>query len=237
MEQRPLVMLVTDRRRFGPDEGRACDGLVRAARLAAQAGVDLIQVREEALDDRRLLSLVRRVIDAVHGTVARVLVNERTDVAMAAGAAGVHLPAAAVAASRVRTIAPPGFLIGRSVHREDEAVTAEQGGGCDYLLFGTVFPSASKPPRHPVAGLAALERVCSRVRLPVLAIGGITGERIGYAARAGAAGFAAIGLFTEPHDRHVAQGDIERVERLRTLLQGVRHSFARSDRSSGQHRN
>ena len=101
-----------------------------------------------------------------------------------------------VAAARTEIgYGPDDFLVGRSVHSEAEAIAAEAAGGCDYLTFGTVYESRSKPAGHPVAGVDALARVCSAVRLPVLAIGGITIERIPEVVAAGAAGVAAIGLF------------------------------------------
>jgi thiamine-phosphate pyrophosphorylase len=183
MASRPLIALIGD---------------------AARAGVDLIQIRERDLSDRALVALTREAIAAVHGTAARILVNDRPDIALAAGAAGVHLRGDSSPASGVRTMAPGGFVIGRSVHTEDEAAAAELEGGCDYLMFGTVFPSTSKPPNHRSAGLDALGRACSRVRLPVLAIGGLTVERGAAVAAAGAAGIAAIGLFVESHDLSVA---------------------------------
>jgi thiamine monophosphate synthase len=82
----------------------------------------------------------------------------------------------------------------------EEASAVEGAGGCDYLLFGTVFASASKPADHPVAGIAALERVCRAVAIPVLAVGGMSPERAHTVARAGAAGVAAISLFAESSD-------------------------------------
>ena len=163
-------------------------------REAALAGVDLIHVRERHLDDRTLVALVRETMDAVSGSGARGVVNDRLDVALAAGAAGVHLRGDSMTAADVRTIVPAGFMIGRSIHSVAEAVAAESGGGCDYLVFGTVFESAGKPGRMP-AGLEALARVCAAVTLPVLAIGGVTLDNAGRVALAGAAGVAAIGLF------------------------------------------
>lgn len=161
----------------------------------ARAGVDLIQLREPGLDGRALLDLTRAALRTVEGTSARVLVNDRLDVALAAGAEGVHLRGGSFAAADVRRLAAPPFLVGRSVHSEAEAAVVAAAGGCDYLLFGTVFPSLSKPPGHPVAGCEALARVCARVRLPVLAIGGVSEETAPAALRAGAAGLAGIGLF------------------------------------------
>jgi thiamine-phosphate pyrophosphorylase len=156
--------------------------------------VDLVQVRERDLDGGPLTSLVRRCVDAVRGSRARVLVNDRVDVALAAGAHGVHLRADSVPAARVRAICPPGFLLGRSVHARDEAIAAAAAGGLDYLLFGTVFATPSKPGRAP-AGLAVLADVASAVTIPVLAVGGVTPDTVEQVVRAGAAGFAAIGMF------------------------------------------
>jgi thiamine-phosphate pyrophosphorylase len=185
------IHFVTDRLRLGLDE----DALVDRAARAARDGVDVIQVRERDLADSQLVALVRRVAAAVAGTRARVLVNDRTDVALAAGANGVHLRADSVAASRVRAIAPKEFTIGRSVHSLEEIDAAIADGGSDYLLFGTVFASAGKPAGHPVAGLAALREACRRSPLPVIAIGGIDAARLDDIAATGAAGFAGVGMF------------------------------------------
>ena len=182
---------VTDRRRLAV----SVDALVDRAARAARDGVDVIQVRERDLPDGELVALVRRVVAAVAGTATRVLVNDRTDVAIASRAHGVHLRGDSVPASRVRAIAPQGFTIGRSVHSAEEIDAAIAAGGSDYLLFGTVFASAGKPSGHPVAGLGALADACRRSPLPVIAIGGIDAARLDDIARTGAAGFAGVGMF------------------------------------------
>ena len=182
---------VTDRRRFHLATG----DLVERAASAARAGVDVIQVRERDLADAALLALVRAIVKATAGTAARVVVNDRADIAVLAGAAGVHLRGDSPAASRVRPMTPPAFLIGRSVHSLAEIDAAVADGGCDYLMFGTVFPSAGKPDGHPVAGLAALGAACARSPLPVIAIGGVDEAGAVLVGDAGAAGFAAVGLF------------------------------------------
>jgi thiamine-phosphate pyrophosphorylase len=183
----PVLCLVTD---------GTCSPDLITIRDAARSGVDLIQIREPRLDDRALAALVREVLDAAAGTGARVVVNDRLDVALTSGAAGVHLRGDSFSAADARRVAPAGFVIGRSVHSVAEAVEAERGGGCDYLFFGTVFPSASKPAGHPVTGVAALERVCAAVTLPVVAIGGVSIANAREIAAAGAAGVAAISLFS-----------------------------------------
>ena len=163
---------------------------------AARCGIDLLQVRELDLEAQPLITLVARIVDAVGATPTRVVVNDRFDVALAAGAHGVHLRADSYPAARVRAMAPPGFLIGRSVHSADEAAAVAAEGAADYLVFGTVFQSASKPPGHPTAGLEGLARVVDAADgLPVLAIGGVTIGSMPLLAAAGASGVAAIGLF------------------------------------------
>jgi len=185
--------MISDRRRFGDRGGHA---LVFAVGAAAKAGIDLVQVRESDLEGGALVRLVTRCVEAARGSRTRVLVNDRVDVALAAGASGVHLRGDSVPASRVRAIAPPAFLIGRSVHSVDESRRVADDGGLDYLMFGSVFATASKPGVAP-AGLQALCEVAAATTLPVLAVGGITETTARDLRRTGAAGFAAIGLFAE----------------------------------------
>jgi len=215
---RPVICLVSDGRRAAT---RDDEPYVRFLRAAARAGVELIQVRERGLDDRRLLSLVRAAVDAAAGTPARVIVNDRADIALAAGAAGVHLRADSPPADRVRPIVPPGFLIGRSVHGEDEARRAAQSGA-DYLILGTIYPSASKPGETRWLGLNAVERVARTSPVPLLAIGGVTADKVGSVAAAGAAGFAAIGLFADVQ-KEVADDALDTA--LRTLVADLRRAF------------
>jgi thiamine-phosphate diphosphorylase len=188
---RAVGCLITNRERL---KTPGVDGLVHQVTSAAAAGIDLVQVRERDLDGGPLVEIVRRIVVAVKGTNTRVLVNDRVDVALAAAAHGVHLRGDSFAAARVRPFVPAGFLIGRSVHSVAEAADVSRAGGLDYLLFGPVFPSASKPGVR-AAGLDRLSQVAAATPLPVLAVGGMTAHRIPEVLRAGAAGFAAIGMF------------------------------------------
>jgi thiamine-phosphate diphosphorylase len=214
----PIVAMVTSRSHLRAIAGGTppLDALVATIGRAARAGVDLVQVREPDLDGGDLLVLASRAMDETRGTTARVVINDRVDVALAAHAHGVHLPGRAPAASRVRAIAPEPFLIGRSVHSVEEAIAAGRDGHCDYLIFGTVFVSASKPAGHMISGVEALARVCSAVRLPVLAIGGMTVDRAAAVAEAGAGGIAAIGLFVEGEE-----------DELRERIRAIRAAFRR----------
>lgn len=198
-----MVCLITDRRRLAGAEPasrdalrRPEDALVERVASAAASGVDLVQVRERDMEARDLSRLVGRCVAAVKKTRTRILVNDRLDVALAAGAHGVHLRADSMPASRARSLAPIGFLIGRSVHSAAEAVAVAADGGLDYLLFGAVFSTASKPGYVP-AGVAALAEVSASVPLPVLGVGGISRETVSQLAGTGCAGYAAISWFVE----------------------------------------
>jgi thiamine-phosphate pyrophosphorylase len=189
----PAICLVSDRRRLtNPSD----DALVHLIERAAIAGVTLVQVRERDRDDRVLLRLTERIVTATRATQAKVVVNDRIDVAIAAGCGGVHLRADSMAVDRARAISPPGFLIGRSVHTTEEAVRAAESGA-DYLVMGTTYPTISKGAHAPLAGIEGLKAVCQAVSTPVLAIGGVTTDKLGSIAAAGAAGVAAIGLFID----------------------------------------
>jgi thiamine-phosphate pyrophosphorylase len=212
-----MICLVTDRRRLvaaaaAPGAPREC--LAAQVRYAVKAGVDLIQVRERDLDASALAALVVELLTIAKGTPTRIVVNDRIDVALACGADGVHLRGDSIPIASARRLAPAGFLIGRSVHGLREAMAA---AGADYLIAGTVFPSASKPAATPLLGLEGLRAIVRPIDRPVLAIGGVSGERIGEVAAAGAAGFAAIGLFMAPQADPEA-GGCRAVELAQTMM-------------------
>ena len=188
----PVICLVTDRCRFtGPTPGDGIEPLLGLIGRAASAGVDLIQIREPDLDDRALEGVVRWAVALTSATSTRVIVNDRVDVALAAGADGVHLKATSMPAERVRRLVPQRWLVGRSVHGVAEAVRVAAPGVIDYLIAGTVFETISKPGRAPMGpdGLAAIVQA---VKVPVLAIGGVTVGGARLVGQAGAAGLAAI---------------------------------------------
>jgi len=189
----PVLCMISRGDAHLPGSGR---DLVTRTAAAARTGVHLIQIREPHLEAGSLASLVRLCLRAVAGTRARVIVNDRLDVALVTGAHGVHLRASSPPARLVRSATPQGFLVGRSIHSAADAVRVSGEGGLDYLLFGTVFPTPSKPGTAG-AGVAGLRAAVLATSLPVLAIGGVDGGRVADVARAGAAGFAAIRFWTE----------------------------------------
>ncbi len=156
------------------------------------AGLRAVQLREKDLAVRDLLSLAATLREATRHHGARLLINDRADVALVAGADGVQRTHVSLPVSAIRAIGPSGFLIGASVHSVDEARQAAEESA-DFLVFGPVYDTPSKRPYGPPQGLAALERVTRAVSRPVLAVGGLTPERVPDVLAAGAAGVAVIG--------------------------------------------
>jgi len=157
---------------------------------AVDLGATLLQLRDPEAMGR---ALEREAARLVATSPAPVVVGARVDVALAAGAAGAHLPEHDLPVAAARRLLGAGALLGRSVHSEAAAAEAE-ADGADYVIFGSVFASGSHP-GQPASGLEALRRVAAAVRIPVLAIGGVDAERAAMCREAGAAGFAAIGHF------------------------------------------
>lgn len=157
---------------------------------AARAGVEMIQIRAKELSGRALAELVEAAVRVAGGVP--ILVNTRVDVALACGAQGVHLPSGSIAPSLIRRITPSGFLAGVSCHTLAELAAAERGGA-DFAVYGPVFLSPTKDVR-PV-GLPALREATQSVRLPVYALGGVTGDNAQLCIQAGAAGIAGISVF------------------------------------------
>lgn len=207
----PLVCYVTDRSSLPPGTGLASErvaALLDRIDLAARAGVDWIQLREKDLEGRALFDLATKAIAATGAArnghaQARILVNDRLDVARAARAAGVHIGESSLPlAEAVRWRRDAGladFLIGASCHSLEGAVQAA-ADGADYILFGPVFATPSKQAFGAPQGLQKLGKVCGAVPVPVLAIGGITAENAAACLHAGASGIAAIRLFQQAPD-------------------------------------
>ncbi len=178
---------ITDRRRCPVD-------LLDCIEANARRGVDWIQVREKDLPTRDLLELARAASACVRPYGTRLLVNARLDVALAAGAHGVHLPADAPSVTCLRRVVPAGFLIAVSTHEVSEVVRAEREGA-DLAVFGPVFPTASKSGLERIPGLDGLRAACAAVAMPVAALGGVTGTLASECRSAGAAAVAGIGMF------------------------------------------
>ena len=173
-------------------------GEVEKITQASAAGCQLIQIRERDLSARLLCQMTKEAIEAIRPFGARVLVNDRLDVALASGADGVHLRTTSIPVDAVRQVRNQrglgSFLIGVSTHRLAEAQLAEERGA-NFIVTGPVFSPNSKTIDGPAMGLDRFEEICQRVSLPVFALGGVGKENCREVMAAGAAGVAAIGLF------------------------------------------
>ena len=179
------LCLVTDR-----SQARGRD-LVTIVGECLAAGLPAVQVREKDLGAGELAVLCRglRALTLAHD--ALLIVNDRVDVALATGADAVQRTGASLSIDDMRAVAGARVRIGASVHSLDDAVEAE-AKGADWAVFGPVYDTPSKRPHGAPQGLDALAKVTGRVRLPVIAIGGITPARVREVRAAGARGVAAI---------------------------------------------
>lgn len=181
IDPRVLTLIaITD----GMADGEA--GLLHRAAAAARGGATMLQLRLKDADARSLVEVARALVDAMP---IPVVVNDRVDVALASGAAGVHLGVDDLPVSAARSIAPDGFIIGVSVGNDDEVAGAT---GADYAGIGPVFGTVSKPDAGGAIGVAEFARLSARTGLPSVGIGGVTPENAGDVIAAGAAGVAVI---------------------------------------------
>ncbi len=220
-----LLCYVTDRhllRSQQSSDAAPTDDLLVRIESAAVAGVDWIQIREKDLSARELLELARRAIALTRqeaNSRTRVIVNDRLDVAIAAGAAGVHLGgdsipvAEAVQWCRAGN-APSDFMVGTSCHDVQAAIAAERAGG-NYIFFGPIYETPAKMKFGAPQGVDRLAEVCRSVQIPVLAIGGIDEKNAGTCVRAGAEGIAAIRLFQRPPSVASLGGIVSRLRTIR----------------------
>jgi thiamine-phosphate pyrophosphorylase len=179
------LYLITDRTQTS---GRPLTDVVREA---LEGGVRAVQLREKDLAGRDLFALARELRSITSAFGARLFINDRLDIALAAGADGVHLGAAGLPVREARRLAGPELLIGYSAHALDEACRAE-ADGADFITFGPVYHTPSKASFGPPLGVEALKAVCSRVNIPVFALGGVKITSVAEILTAGARGIALI---------------------------------------------
>lgn len=194
----PYICLVTegksDPHNFEHERQRILDTL----RDAVMDGVNVIQIREKSLPARLLFELASAAVAICRPAGAIVLVNDRADVALAAGADGVHLPEASIPAAIFRQSFPTDLVVGVSTHSVEGALATERDGA-DYIFFGPVFTT---PGKQEPAGLGELGNVCERLRtLPVVGIGGIDETNAANVLGTGAAGIAAIRALNDAASR------------------------------------
>jgi thiamine-phosphate pyrophosphorylase len=186
-----LFYYITDRIQFPGDERTRRLKLIDKIREAARAGVDFIQLREKDLPARELELLTGDALQAIQNTKARLLLNSRSDVALACGAHGVHLRSNDISIEDARLIAKgtPQWLVFVSCHSADDL---QRATGADMAIFAPVFEKQGSQAQ----GIERLRTAC-RIGPPVLALGGVTIANAQSCVQAGAAGIAGIRLFQE----------------------------------------
>ena len=197
---RPIIYLITTGQttfKTTPDCPEF-SSILQLVEAAVASNVTLIQLREKDLSARVLFELTRRAAARTRGTTSRLLVNDRIDIALAAGADGVQLTAQSMTADVVRAVCGSEFLIGVSTHGLDEARVARDKGA-DFVVFGPVFETDSKRAFGRPQGVEKLGEVERELAgFPVIAIGGITLDNLETCFDTGAAGIAAITLLSDP---------------------------------------
>lgn len=200
--QKPLIYLITRGATSVQTTPTTKDfsQLLRQVEAAVEAGIELLQIREKELRATVLYKLVFEAAAITRGSATRLLVNDRSDIASAAGADGVHLTTQSLPTKVVRRVFGPGFLLGVSTHSLEEAAAARAEGG-DFVVFGPVLETSSKRQYGEPVGLEALERVVSELSpFPVFALGGIDVADVTACIRVGARGIAAIRMLSD-HSR------------------------------------
>ncbi len=191
----PPLLPIVDVRGCEAPSGVAISDLVGFATAVAEAGCSLIQLRGKELPAGALLDLAARLRNELSAHQSRLIVNDRADIAAAVGAVGVHLGQTDLPVEAARKTLGSGALIGLSTHTlEDVWAAAATSGGArpDYLGFGPVFASPTKPGARSPRGVAVLAQACAASPLPIVAIGGVTVEHATRVWRAGAASVAVI---------------------------------------------
>lgn len=179
MKELAPVYLITDRKAAPPG------AFLGALKAALSGGIRLLQLREKDLPATELLGLAREVRGLASGYGAKLLINDRADIAAISGADGVHLTSRSYAASRARELLGPGKLIGVSTHSLEEAMEAE-AGGADFVTFGPVFHTPSKAEYGEPLGTGKLKEAAAALSIPVYALGGLNKENLREAVGAGA---------------------------------------------------
>jgi thiamine-phosphate pyrophosphorylase len=182
-------------------------GIVAAVRDALRAGAPSIQLRSKKAPTRQLLDLAHELRALTREANALLFINDRVDVALAAAADGAHLGDDDIPLSVARRIVPEGFLLGRSVDTGEEARQAE-AEGADYVGLGPVYATGTKGDSGPVVGIAGVAVVRSQVRIPLVAIGGITAETAAEVVQAGADGIAVVSAVMRAADPEQATAEL-----------------------------
>ncbi|MDR1863575.1 MAG: thiamine phosphate synthase [Treponema sp.] len=178
--------------------------LIQAVEAAVQGGVTMVQLREKEASAGEFFALAKELLGLTRPLGIPLIINDRLDIALAAGAEGLHIGQSDLPLREARRIAGPGLIIGVSASTAEEALAAERDGA-DYIGAGAVFPTGSKADVSAVIGIDGLAAICKAVKIPVAAIGGIGPGNIRAVLEAGASGAAVISaILSQPDIREAA---------------------------------
>jgi len=193
--EKPIIYLITNGEATESNFDDARRSILDTVHLAVEEKVSLIQLREKHLSARSLFELTAAAVAVTRNSATRLLVNDRADIALAAGADGVHLAANSLPVGVIRNSFPRDLIVGVSAHSVEEAVIAKRSGA-DFAVFGPVFES---PGKGAPTGLAVLSEACSELgQFPVIGLGGINSSNYESVLAAGASGIAAIRFLNDP---------------------------------------
>ena len=187
--RKPLIYLITDGTATAENFTEKKEKIINLVKIAVKAKVSLIQIREKLIPARMVFEIASEVVEITKNTSTATLINDRADIALAAGADGVHLTANSVSTEIIRKTFPRNFIVGVSTHTLEKAETAKKLGA-DFATFSPIFYS---PKKGEPQGIERLKEVCEHLKpFPVIALGGIDETNFAEVLRGGASGFAAI---------------------------------------------
>lgn len=191
-EQEPLIYLITDGETTAENFNEKSLQTLEIIEKAVEVEIPLIQIREKKLSAKLVYELVSKASKITKNSKTKLLVNDRADIALAAEADGVHLPANSFSAKNIRATFPPDFIIGVSAHNFEEVEKAKLSKA-DFATFSPIFATASKAKYGAPQGVAKLREIVETVeKFPVIALGGINENNFDEALKSGAKGIAAI---------------------------------------------
>lgn len=193
---------------------RDSDGVIRQVEAAVKGGATFVQVREKNLPPREFLSEARWIVELCHKNHVRCVINDNVDVALLSGADGVHVGQDDMACEKARAMLGAGRIIGVSAHNVEQALAAERAGA-DYLGSGAAFATSTKDVSGQYVTPEGFAEITGAVKIPVVAIGGITKDNISELYGCGLAGVAVVSaLFAQPDVEAAAREMRELCERL-----------------------